>query len=380
MIPVALGGKDYAKSAYSLELQTGRIDVDIGTNIHPIYGVVVRAPRKVGAIFKTGQATITATDNRVTIAARSGNDAMSAIAEQWRPLRTGRAFTVNDKNPQGTQYPLLQAPTLQIDAPVAITIGTTTTPQRLSWNPISKSNGYLLRLFHQIADASVLVREQQLNDNSLVIGNLKAGRYSATVSSIDESNLESAQSAKVYFRIVETILPPGAFVNGNTIRLPSAERLRLIQVEDLELSYGSTSNYFVAAPQSISLISAEPLQLRLRDRGEARETLIRLEPLDIQPNIELSPTRAVWPGIPITITITARHRDGSAAPMEGVLFPNVTINNQAVKVKWLTVPGKLSCTVDKPKSPGPWVVRVRLRDARGRDVARDFLEVAERPQ
>jgi hypothetical protein len=379
MIPVALGGQNYAKSAYSVEIREGRLDVYIDPNVRPLYGLVVRAPRTVGAIVKEGKATIAVTPREVTIAARSGKDVMSAISEQWRPLRVGKAFTVSDKNPQGAQRPLLPAPTLQIDNPVSIALGATITPQRLSWTKVSGSESYLLRLYHDLGNASVLIREQQLNETSQLLGNLKAGRYHAIVSSIDETNLEAGQSAKVEFRIVEAIVPKGALVVGNTIQLPALERLQFLHAEGLEMSYGNSSTDFVSAPPSVRLRDGNPVLVRLRERGKSQETRLQLAPMDLVLTAELAPVRAVWPGAPITITVHARHRDGSPAPTENSVFPRVTVNSQPVHVEWQETLGELSCQVDKPPTPGPWVVRVLLRDARGKDVAHDFLEVATRP-
>jgi hypothetical protein len=207
---------------------------------------------------------------------------------------------------------------------------------------------------------------------------LKAGRYYATVSTLDEVQLESEPSATENFRIVEALLPPNALMTGNTIQLPEQERLQFINPEGLELSYGSLSNYFVNAPQSIGLFDGASVQVRLRERGSSQETRIRLEPLDSKVTVDLSPKQAVWPGAPVTITIGEQRRDGTSTPIDETLVPVVTVNSESVRMNWNRTANTLSGTLDQPVTAGPWVVRVLLHDARGRVIARDFLEVAKR--
>jgi hypothetical protein len=379
MIPTALGGREFAKTAYNIELVTGRVDVEIDPSRRPIYGLIVRTARKVGAIVKHGRATVSVHDGNVTVAARSGKEMMTAIGERWRPLRVGRAFVVNDSNPEGLNRALLAAPIGKVDQAVAVAVGASMTPQRLSWNEIPQNHGYVVQVFRKSANAAALVAEARVKTTSHTLQRLDAGRYYATIASIDESDLESSPSAAIAFRVVEAVLPPGASVDGAVIQLPMAERLRLLEVEDLELSYGKRGEDFVAAPPSIGLHDGGPVRIRLRERGSAHETQLALEPLDVVPSIELGPRRAQWPGPPVTIDVVTRRRDGSPAEAEPFFHASVTVNSEPVNVIWQKTPGRMSFRLDKPSHRGPWIVRVMLHDARGREVARDFLEVAEAP-
>jgi hypothetical protein len=376
MIPVAIGGKGYAKSAYSVEVTTGQLDVAIDPQIRPTYGIVVRGPRKVGAILKSGTATVLVEKEGVTIAARSGKDAMAAIDEKWRPLRVGQAFSVTDKTPQGTFYPVLAPPLMTIDSPVGIAMGSSMTPQRLTWENVPRSSAYRLQVYRDSGEGLSLDSEHDLTENFHDLGPLKPGRYGATITAIDESHLESDPSSLVRFRIVEAVLPAGSLVDRKIIYVPAGERLQLRHIDALEISYGKSSDYFVPSPQSIGFIRDESLYLRLRERGSRSEAVLQLEPLVINPSIHLGPTAPTWPGAPVTISIVAQTRDGSKSPIAHFFEPSVTINNQPVNVIWTKGNGNLSCQVEQPPYPGPWVVRVLLRDRRGRDIARDFIEVA----
>ncbi|MGC4066974.1 MAG: FecR domain-containing protein [Polyangiaceae bacterium] len=308
MIPTALGGREFAKAAYNVELVAGRIDVEINPTRRPIYGLIVRTTRKVGAIVKYGRATVSANDGNVTVAARSGKEMMTAIGERWRPLRVGRAFVVNDASPEGLSRALLSAPSGKVDQAVAVAIGANMTPQRLSWNEIPQSKGYIVQVFKKAGNIATLVNESRVDATSQLLQRLEAGRYYATVATLDESNLESSPSPAIAFRVVEAVLPPGATVEGAVIQLPMAERLQLLEVADLELSYAKHGEDFVAAPPSIGLHDGGPVRIRLRERGSAHETHLALEPVDVVPTNRTRPATGAMARSP------GYHRNRHAPP------------------------------------------------------------------
>ena len=59
-VTVALGQKNTSSQAYSIQLYSGQIDVDIDPRRLPIYAVIIQAPRRVGAVAKGGKATVVA--------------------------------------------------------------------------------------------------------------------------------------------------------------------------------------------------------------------------------------------------------------------------------------------------------------------------------
>lgn len=377
MVPGSLGGKDAAKSAYNVELISGRIEVDIDPSIRPIYGVIVRAPRKVAAVTKAGRATIVAAPDTVTVAARAGRDLMVGLGERWRPLRVGNALTFSTANPQGTHRKLIAAPSIAIDSPLALSMGSTFTSQHVSWNEVPDSKSYLLRVFRYGGNIPALLQEQPLVNRMVALSALPPGRYNATVSAVDSWGLESTPSSAVEFHVVQAMLPPGATVDASTIRFSSMERLRFENAEGLEVSYSRRGNDFIAAPPSIGLNHGQSVQLRLRLKGSTRETSLTLGALDLLPTVELGPTRAVWPGPPVAIAVKLQHADGQPADTTEAISASVSVNNVVVAATWQRGPGKMWCQIDQPETAGPWVVRVELRDARGHAIARNLLEVAQ---
>lgn len=377
MVSVALGMKDAAPKIFSLDLVSGAIDVEVIAGRRPFYPVLVRAPRKVGAIVKTGLATIKTTATSTTVADRSGLDMTVSVAERWRPLRVGRSFSVMNSDTTGSQRQLPPAPMVQVDRPVVLALGTEVPRQRLNWGEVPNSNGYLLRIHRVTEKALELVQERQLEKTEATIDNLAPGRYYANVMSIDASGLESGQSAPIQLRVVATTVPDGAYTTPTAIRLPGDARISLLHTEDLEMTYGHSNGVFVAAPESVGLHDGKAVRLRFREKGSALETQIQLEPLDIEPKILLEPSRATWPGDPVSIRVSLRRRDGSTFPEEAGIFASVSVNARPVSPQWQRSAGQIATQLEKPPFPGPWVVRVVVHDARGHILGRNFLEVAD---
>jgi hypothetical protein len=380
MVTLSLGQKDAAPRVFSLELLSGTFDVEVAAEKRPSYGVLVHAPRKVGAIVKVGRATISTGRSGTTVAARSGQDMTVSVAEHWRSLRVGRSFSVTTAEPAGKQRQLLAAPTVRVDRPVVLGLGSDLTPQRLTWREIPGSQGYLLRLYRTNAEVSELVRELRTSRAESLVEGLTPGRYVARVAAVDSTGLESDQSSPIPLRIFEVSLPPEAFATPTAVVLPSDARIALLHAGDLEMSYGSGNAMFVAAPETVGLHDGKSVRIRFREKGSTLETQLQLEPLDIKPRILLEPSRAIWPGAPVSIRVSFRRSDGSLPPNEASFLAAVSVNARPISVKWQRSAGTMTTQVDKPPFAGPWVVRVMVHDPRGHVLARDFLEVAELPR
>jgi hypothetical protein len=380
MVTLSLGQKDAAPRVFSLDLVSGTFDVEVAPDKHPSYGVLVHAPRKVGAIVKVGRATITTGPSGTTVGARSGQDMTVSVAEHWRSLRVGRSFSVTTAEPLGRQRQLLAAPAARVDRPVVLGLGSNLPPQRLSWREVPGSQGYLVRLYRTNPQTSDLVREQRASKSESLVEGIAPGRYVARVAAIDSTGLESDPSSPIQLRIVEVGLPPEAYATPTAIFLPSDARIALLHADDLEMSYGTDNPIYVAAPETVGLHDGHSVRIRFREKGSTLETQLRLEPLEIKPRILLEPSRATWPGAPVNIRVSLRRSDGTLPPNEESIVVAVSVNARPITVKWRRSAGTMTTQVEKPPFAGPWVVRVMVQDPTGHVLARDFLEVAELPR
>lgn len=377
MVQVDLGLRDASPMVHSLELVKGTLDVSVRRGKFVLHGVLVRAPKKVGAIIKSGRGTITTSATQTTVAARVGRDMMVSVAEHWRGLRVGRAFCVSAANPLGHQRPIVASPVVQIDRPVQLAFDRATSRHRIRWKAVEGSKSYLVRTFRLVGTEQIHQSDQRTDSTEVLLEGLTAGRYRTQVASVDESGLESDLSAPVALRVVEAILPEGAHQTEKGLRLPTHERVLLRGIEALELTYGSNT-LFVAAPGSIGLHDGRGVVVRLRDKGSTEETRLILEPIDSVTSLTLRPPRATWPGAPVEVRVSMRRSDGSPSPELDGVVPHIALNTQPLAVSWnRAVPGELSAFIVKPPTRGPWVIRVEVKNRHGRVLIRDFLEVAE---
>lgn len=379
MVPVPLGIKDAASRVVCLDLVEGSLDIAVDENKRPIYGVLIHAPRKVTAIVKTGRASVSASANSTTVAARSGRAVSVSVSERWRTLRVGRSYAVTNESPNGRQQALPTPPSVRIDRPVMLSLGDELPPQRLSWQPVAKARSYWVRLYQLQGESSQIVRKLRVEKPEASLKGLAPGNYRAEVTTVDEDELESPESAPVHLRILAASLPPGAYVTSTAVHLPAQARIALQVSDELEMTYGSGDSPFVPAPETIGLHDGHAVRVRLREKGSKFETRLQLEPLRVEPKILMGPLRAAWPGPPVTVKVDLRCKDGTLPPSEKAISAEVSVNAKPMEVKWNRSEGILRAEIEKPPFPGPWVVRVVVNDPTGQAVARDFLEVAVQP-
>jgi hypothetical protein len=73
--------------------------------------------------------------------------------------------------------------------------------------------------------------------------------------------------------------------------------------------------------------------------------------------------------------------NGRRVPEDSEISPTITVNLDPVKVKWTRKGRTLHTELPAGTAPGPWVVRVEVRDHQGDLIGRDFLEVdSSRPR
>ncbi len=374
-ITLALAEKDTSDRAYVVELASGTLDVEIDTSKPPVHAVLVKAPRRVGAVAKGGHARIVATDKAVTVAAISGRDMISALGDRWRALRVGRAFSVSDSDPAGQYREVPGAPQARLSKSLLIAPEGKTASLVLDWAAVSSAESYRLEVFGDKAKPGVSILSQSFGKGPATFA-LPPGSYRVQLSARDGWGLETACPRPLPVRVVGVRLPHHALIEQGTIRISRYQKVQLLAVDGLELTYGERGDLFIPAAKTLGLYEDQPLTVRLRDAASGAESRLRLEPLLESARIELSPRRAIWPKDTLEARIVLQGVGDASARSLG-LVPEVTVNARPIPVEWTEQAGQLTARVDKPPISGPWVVRVGLRDTQQNLVAEDFLEVAE---
>lgn len=373
-IPAPMHIKNMAERTYVLELVRGRVDVDIDLSKQPFYSVMLYAPRRVTAYLKGGRSTVIASEQGVVVAAVSGADISAGNADRWRPIHVGTALAVSRERPAGETRLLPAPPTLTVESPLNLSLGNPK-PNVLSWSSITDAQNYRLTLTHDSVGERQESQTFDVPRTSFELPALKPGRYTAAVSALDAWKLNSVESNRVSVRVIGVELPEGAYLRGGVPQLGELQSVRLTHADGLEMAYGS-GTVFGPAPESIRLTAGRPLLARLRGVGTTQEVALRLEPRTVAGSIAFAPTRAQWPGKPISVSVSIS--DPSGAPLPDSIDVNllISINTDAIDVSWYRVGNTWTAQIAQPSTAGPWVLRVTATDQAGQVLARDFMEIA----
>ena len=96
-------------------------------------------------------------------------------------------------------------------------------------------------------------------------------------------------------------------------------------------------------------------------------------------HVAIGPSRAVWPKDAIQIVVELKAKGGQGVPEFLELKPEVMLGIEPVEVAFTRDGNRLVGTVPPTDKPGPWVLRVEVKDQFGALLGRDFLEIAKAP-
>lgn len=351
-----------------VQLSSGAVRVTVPPTSN--VAVLVRAPKRVSVVVKSGVGVVLAKDGALTVAALEG-DMLAAVGDKWRPLSQGFARSFDPQDSAGKPRPVVAMPTLLQPAALALALGGTGT-HRASWSAVPGAAAYRVRIADR--DQATPPLELETRELSADFAELRAGRYELSVVAKDAYGLEGA-AASGHLDMLGVELPAGARRVGDDIELAMRHRLRFSDPAGLELSYG-TAAPFIAAPNDVGVVNRAPTVVRVRKAGEEGELSFRLLPRDIRAEVELGPALARWPRDGVTIRVLLRDGQGRRVPLSAKLRPEVRVNFDPVSVSWARSGDVLETTLPTRSDRGPWVVRVQVFDEHGDEIGWGSLEVA----
>jgi hypothetical protein len=371
-IKVQLDSRGTRTPAQSVNLVTGRVEVELPLVKNPSTAVLVQGPSKVSAVAKGGHSVVIASGKTVSVGAISG-DMLVALGNDWRTLPAGtvREFT----NGVAADHEVLKAPTTSLSAPVLLSVAGEHTSVIAQTTPIARASAYEFSLYRTRGRDRELVKRFESKDTQTKLEDLEPGSYTISAHAVESSGLEGAESQPVALRVVKAQLPEGAKLTDGGILLPPSQRVRLLGTEGVQVSYGKAAD-FVALPDDIGLIRGQPTLVRLRAAGSNSELSLRLSPRAVLADIKIGPPRARWPQDTVTVSVRLSDARGRPLPDDVKVKPVAYVNVTPVKVEWKREHNLLSAVIPPSLEAGPWVVRVEINDDTGAIAGRDFLEVA----
>lgn len=359
-------------TTYSLALIQGRIDITVPAKPR---SAVLCTMGKVSAVVSAGQATLVAQGEQTTVASVEG-DVRTLAADHWQTLAPGTLSHFNGQHGSAPE-PTVSAPTLAPGQRLWFSAGDPVAITGFAFGKVDKAQRYELRL--RAADGNVQVRHVQgrtrLDDPFAPV---LPGQYELTARSLDAEGIAGRWSKPEAVRVVGVTLPPGGYAAGGDIYIGKGQEVRFSNTDGLEMTYEGAGRY-VPASQAVSLYRGEATMVSFRVPGSLYPTSARLRPRGLFAHVALGPSRAVWPTDPVQIAVELRTKNGESIPQWVELKTEVMLGIEPIEVAFTRDGNRLVGTVPPTDRPGPWVVRVEVKDQFGALLGRDFLEIAKAP-
>jgi hypothetical protein len=356
-------------AAYTVVLSSGQV-----TAHAPTAGgtaVIISAPRKTTVIVSDGEASVAA-GAQIAVANAMGSTILGVAGERFHGVEPGMVELVG-----GGKRPLLKTPILASTASVLLSFGEPVSLGAFSWEAVPGAHAYRVELRDESSQKVVARREMDGTQVPAGFVDLEPGSYSFRLAAVDAVGFESAAPVTRAVRVLGVKVPQGGFLDANgAVRFPPGSRLEFGHQDGVEMTFGTTDG-FIPAPPSISLMRTQPSLLRFRAAGGTSVRDLWLLPRLTQAKITFGKRAPKWPGAPLDIAVRVDDTAGNADLIEPT--PKVTVGVEPVAVKFIRKGDVWYGAVPSPEGKGPWVVRVEVEDQHGIALGRNFIEVAAAP-
>lgn len=357
------------RPVYTVHVRSGRVDVEVPSDARS--AVILAAPRKVMAIVRAGSAGVSASDSRVALANYEG-ETVAGLGADFRLLPSGAIKVVDARGVSDAS--VLAPPSTLEGQRLFVTAGEPVKLDRLSWNQLGGAVSYRLELSRGDSRQPVLAietREPRLSSAPT----LEPGRYKVAIKAVDALGLDSYRALESSLHVVGAELPEGAYYDSaGRIRMIPGSRVKLSFVDGLEMTYSKVS--YIPALDAVGISRNEPATIFVRPENGHEHLPLRFAPRTVRARVALTPQLVTWPNDPLEVAISLEDPSGQPVPESLQMRPKVSVGLDPIKVEFRRVGKSLRATIPPQAGPGPWVVRVEVKDQYGFELGRDFIEIA----
>jgi hypothetical protein len=358
-------------TTYSFSLMRGHVDVSVPVKPK---SAVLASIGKVSAVVGAGQATLVVHGETSTVASSAG-DVRTLVSDHWTTLPPGTLEHFGGAH-AGTVEPAVAAPLLTPGQRLWFSPGDPVAIAGIGLSKVDGADYYELRL--RAADGTEQRRRVLGTRQDDAFTPVLPGQLELSARSVDAEGIAGPWTKSEPVRVVGVTLPPGGYVSGGDIFVGKGQDVHFSHTDGLEMTYEGAGRY-VPASEAVSLYRGETTVVSFRVPGSVYPTSARLRPRGLYAQVALGPSRAVWPTDPIQIAVELRSKEGEAVPQWIELKTDVRLGIEPIEVAFTRDGNRLVGTVPPTDKPGPWVLRVEVKDQFGALLGRDFLEIAKAP-
>jgi hypothetical protein len=242
------------------------------------------------------------------------------------------------------------------------------------WAAVEGAQSYEVGIYDQASGQRVVYLVTQNNELPPLSQGLPPGRYEFGVRTLDQHGLPGKNPSLLPFRVVGVELPEGAdLIGDDRIQLEVGQAIRLLAAEGLTVARGSSRNS-IPSTEPIVLPDERTSRLVIRASAETAPHWLTLVPKKTAIVAKAGPKDVIWPVEPVKLEVRL---NGEDAQGESGLGPaaSVLVGVEPLEVSWQRRGEAWYAEVPPQPGPGPWVVRLEVRNRHGAVVARDSVEV-----
>jgi hypothetical protein len=358
-------------TTYSFALIRGRVDVAVPSKPK---SAVLCSVGKVSAVVSAGQAVIIAKGDSSTLASGAG-DVRALVGDRWQTLSPGTLSHYTGDH-ASTPEPTLAPPALVPGQRLWFSPGAPVPLTGFNVSRVERADHYELRLVAKEGAGEQRRSIRNGTRQSDAFDAVPPGAYQLTTRSVDAEGIAGPWSSIELVRVVGVTLPPGGYAADGDIFIGKGQEVHFSNTDGLEMTYEGAGRY-VPASQAVSLYRGETTVVSFRVPGSVYPTTARLRPRGLYAHVTLGPRRAVWPNDAVQIAVELRSKEGESIPEWVELKTDVRLGIEPIEVEFTRSGNRLIGSVPPPAKPGPWVLRVEVKDQFGALLGRDFLEIAK---
>ncbi len=361
---------------YSVYLRSGRIDVDIPTSAAG--AVAVAAPADVRIICLRGKSSILASGENIL--ARAEKFALLASQkERLSKLPPGmvRRFS---HGPAPEDYKALEAPRWLAGRRLWLAVPSTVKVSNLSWSPVTGADSYLVELREATSGTLVANFTQLETQVSDKLPSLVSGNYELYVRAIDHNDMPGPISSPMPLQIVGVDMPADAKLQSDArIEMSRSQTIQLRNAEGLSLKR-AREHVVRPASEPVGIANGQPTPLMIQNGDSTNACLMWLLPSQLPITAHVGPKWVMWPHESVNLEVRWTDQLGRRLPEDVEPTVTVYVGVEPVEVSWEKRVDVWRAQLGARPGPGPWVVRLEVRDQLGGLLARDFVEVVRPPK
>jgi len=371
-------GAQATTNTYVYRLMGGELDVSVEPTGRNATAVLVYTPNGLSGAVSRGRGMVRVASDVITFTAQLA-PMLVAKGENSRLLGAGRTLAIDVARGGFHEVGLPSPPALFLEHGLALSLPSKGFETTVRMRPDPNVERYEIALLKRSADAWIPIATKRTRQPEAMFTGSGAGDYAVIGRTFDRFGIESQTSAPLGFRAVGIRLPEGAQLVSGGIALTPRQHLELSEVDGLIMTFGFGGS-FIEAPRTLSLFKGRGALVRLLDPRTQGEVRFQLVPHVVRARIELGSAHTTWPKDRTLAVVKLVNGKGHPLTSSSGYTAHVSINSEPRSVRWERQGNEMRAVITPPAfMPGPWVLRVEVKNRQGELVGRNFLEVAPSP-